>query len=220
MFALRIAVIMKGEQMSRPKAFVAYLVYLTVCLLLPGYSHGKENRTHYKNVYSNQILGIEFGFPNDLDVYQQGNDLFLVVRSSQQKKWQFLDRDLVSKLMSGKRAVEPESYVLHIRVQKGIFDEVNKNEKVFAHHNGVVKGDLGRFGLMKAKPISAFGWNGYETQVICTVFDPKTGPHAAGGDCYWAIGSNGETTFVSDTLGDAKYLKLAGQVTRSIRLLP
>lgn len=191
-----------------------------LCIFVSDLSHAKENESHYKNVYVNPMLGIEFRYPKNLVVYQQGNDLFLAERSSQQKEWRFLDRDLVSKVMSGKRAVEPESYVLHIRVQKGSFDEINMKEKVFAPQNGIMMGDLGRFGLMKAKPITANGWKGYETKVICSVFDPKTGPHAAGGDCYWAIGSNGETTFVVDTLGDVKYLKLAGQIIRSIRFFP
>ena len=186
--------------------------------ILPGVSHAKAGEGHSRNRYANPTLGIEFIYPKNLVVYQQGNDLFLGESSSRPKEWRFLDRDLVSKLMSGKRTVEPESYVLHIRVRKGSFDEINMNEKAFSPQNGVMMGDLGRFGLMKAKPIVASGWKGYETQVICSVFDPKTGPHAAGGDCYWAIGSNGEEGFVVDTLGNARYLKLAGQVVRTIQL--
>ena len=192
----------------------------TACLMLSiltGVSHAKAGEGYSKNRYVNPMLGIEFHYPKHLDVYQQGNDLFLAERSSQPKEWRFLDRDLVSKLMSGKRAVEPESYVIHIRVQKGSFDEINKKEKVFTPQNGIMMGDLGRFGLMKAKPIAASGWKGYETKVICSVFDPKIGPHAAGGECYWAIGSNGVESFVVDTLGYARYALLAKQVTLSIR---
>ena len=186
--------------------------------ILTGVSHANAGEGYSRNRYVNPTLGIEFSYPKNLVVYQQGSDLFLAERSSQPKEWRFLDRDLVSKVFSGKRAVEPESYVLHIRVRKGNFDEINRKEKVFTLQNGIMMGDLGRFGLMKAKPIAASGWKGYETQVICSVFDPKTGPHAAGGDCYWAIGSNGEESFVVDTLGDARYLKLARQVVRTIRI--
>ena len=204
----------------RLQSFIIYILSLAVWVFVPGFSNAKDNESPCNNLYVNLMLGIEFHHPKNLDVYQQGNDLFLAERSSQPKEWQFLDRDLVSKVISGKRAVEPESYVLHIRVQKGSFDEINRKEKVFSAQSGIMMGDLGRFDFMKAKPVSASGWIGYETQVICSVFDPKTGPHSAGGDCYWAIGSNGDTTFVVDTLGDVKYLKLAGQIIRSIRFFP
>ena len=203
--------------MSFQRVFLLNAAWLTLSMLT-SVSHANAGEGHSRNRYVNPTLGIEFSYPKNLVVYQQGNDLFLAEPSSLQKEWQFLGRDLVSKVLSGKRAVEPESYVLHIRVLKGSYDEINRKEKVFTPQNGIVMGDLGRFGLMKAKPIAASGWKGYETQVICSVFDPKTGPHAAGGDCYWAIGSNGEESFVVDTLGDARYLKLARQVVRTIRI--
>lgn len=203
--------------MSFQRFFFVSAAWL-ILSILTGVSHAKAGEGHSRNRYVNPTLGIEFSYPKKLVVYQQGNDLFLAEPSSRPKEWRFLDRDLVSKVFSGKRAVEPESYVLHIRVRKGSFDEINLKEKVFSPQNGVMMGDLGRFGLMKAKPIAASGWKGYETQVICFVSDPKTGPHAAGGDCYWAIGSDGEEGFVVDTLGNARYLKLAGQVVRTIQL--
>jgi hypothetical protein len=203
--------------MLRQQSWFIYILSLLLWLVNPSFSNAKGNETSYNNLYVNLMLGIEFRHPENLDVYQQGNDLFLAERLPQPKEWRFLDRDLVSKLMSGKRAVEPESYVIHIRVQKGSFDEINKKEKVLSDQNGIMMGDLGRFGLMKAMPIAARGWKGYETKVFCSVFDPKTGPHAAGGDCYWAIGSNGVESFVVDTLGDARYALLAKQVTLSIR---
>ena len=204
----------------RLQSFIIYILSLAVWVFVPGFSNAKDNESPCNNLYVNLMLGIEFHHPKNLDVYQQGNDLFLAERSSQPKEWRFLDRDLVSKVISGKRAVEPESYVLHIRVQKGSFDEINRKEKVFSDQNGIMMGDLGRFGLMKAMPIAARGWKGYETQVICSIFDPITGPHGAGGDCYWAVGSNGKIAFVADTLGDSMYLKLASQVIGSIRLFP
>ena len=203
--------------MSFQRAFFVSAAWLMLSILT-GVSHANAGEGHSRNRYVNPTLGIEFSYPKNLVVYQQGNDLFLAEPSSRPKEWRFLDRDLVSKLMSGKRAVEPESYVLHIRVRKGSFDEINMKEKAFSLQNGVMMGELGRFGLMKTKPIVASGWKGYETQVICSVFDPKTEPHAAGGDCYWAIGSNGEEGFVVDTLGNARYLKLAVQVVRTIQL--
>lgn len=188
--------------------------------LCPVFSRAQENGTHHKNHYLNEKLGVEFRYPKNLAVYQQGNDLFLDERSSQPKEWRFLDRDLVSKIMSGKRAVAPESYVLHIRVQNGSFDEINRIVKVFEPQNGILMGDLGRFGVTKAMPISAGKWKGFQTQVICSVMNPETRHHATGGECYWAIGSNGEKGFVADTLGNSRHAKLAEKVIGSIRLSP
>lgn len=205
--------------MSFRRVFLLSAAWLML-FMLTGVGYAKAGEVHSTKRYISSTLGIEFRYPKHLDVYQQGSDLFLAESSSRPNEWRFLDRDLVSKLMSGKRAVVPESYVLHIRVRKGSFDEINMKEKVFSPQNGVMMGDLGRFGHMKAKPIAASGWKGYETQVICSVFDPKTGPHAAGGDCYWAIGSNRDKGFVADTSGNSRHVKLAERVIRSIQLSP
>jgi hypothetical protein len=45
-------------------------------------------------------------------------------------------------------------------------------------------------------------WTGRPTGTIsCGVSDPETGFHAAGGDCFWAVMSNGKRAVVVDTEG-------------------
>jgi hypothetical protein len=173
-----------------------------------------------KLIYKDPELGIQFEYPYGYSVRKQGNDLFVVKGNPENRSWVFLDRDRVSKLFSGKRAVSPESYAVHIRVKSGSFWSINAEEEVFVSDGGVVMSNLGRFGSQRAKEVKTKTWSGYKTEVICTLIDHKTGSHAAGGMCFWAIGSNGQQTFIVDTLGKTSHLKGAPAIVNTIQLLP
>lgn len=173
-----------------------------------------------KLIYKDPELGIQFEYPYGYSVLKQGNDLFVVKGNPENRSWVFLDRDRVSKLFSGKRAVSSESYAVHIRVKSGSFWSINAEEEVFVSDGGVVMSNLGRFGFQRAREVKTKTWSGYKTEVICTLIDPKTGPHAAGGTCFWAVGSDNQTAFVIDTLGQSNDIKFAEAIVRTIRLTP
>ncbi|CAB3755114.1 hypothetical protein GQ57_12890 [Burkholderia sp. MSh2] len=45
------------------------------------------------------------------------------------------------------------------------------------------------------------GWRGMRATITCGISDPDSGFHAAGGDCYWAVLSNGRRAAVVNTEG-------------------
>lgn len=45
------------------------------------------------------------------------------------------------------------------------------------------------------------GWKGMQATIACGISDKETGFHAAAGDCYWAVLSNGVRAVVIDTEG-------------------
>lgn len=190
-----------------------------LCLLsLTSFSHAETGR--HNLVYKDSALGIQFHYPDGYSIHKQGNDLFVSKSNKAYQSWVFLDRDRVSKLLSGKRAVSPETYFAHIRVTKGNFQTTNAEEEVFITNGVSVMSNLGRFKPQRAKSLKTKTWSGYETEVICSIFDPETGPHAAGGNCFWAIGSNNQTAFVIDTLGEESHLKVVEVILKTIQITP
>jgi len=52
-----------------------------------------------------------------------------------------------------------------------------------------------------AESITGNGWQGIKTIITCGVPDKKTGFHAGGAGCLWAIISNDKRSIVADTQG-------------------
>jgi hypothetical protein len=52
-----------------------------------------------------------------------------------------------------------------------------------------------------AEHFSGSGWQGIHATVSCGISDPESGFHAAAGDCYWAVVSNGKHSIIADTEG-------------------
>jgi uncharacterized protein len=48
---------------------------------------------------------------------------------------------------------------------------------------------------------SGAGWRGMRATIACGISDPESGFHSAGGDCYWAVLSNGKRAAVANTEG-------------------
>ncbi|MGS0893901.1 lysozyme inhibitor LprI family protein [Burkholderia stagnalis] len=48
---------------------------------------------------------------------------------------------------------------------------------------------------------SGAGWRGMHATITCGISDPETGFHAAGGECYWAVLSDGKRAAVANTEG-------------------
>jgi uncharacterized protein len=60
---------------------------------------------------------------------------------------------------------------------------------------------FGRFKPVQVDRFSGRGWTGMEAVVICGTEDKETGFHAAGGECLWAVLSNGRRSILATTDG-------------------
>ncbi|MCA3789890.1 lysozyme inhibitor LprI family protein [Burkholderia sp.] len=81
-------------------------------------------------------------------------------------------------------------------------------EPVAEKEAGFVKQDDGKwvtsYGPGIPQDVERFsgpGWRGMRATITCGISDPETGFHAAGGECYWAVLSNGKRSAVAGTQG-------------------
>lgn len=187
-------------------------------ILLPISGQASGCGTQWK-IYRNTELDIEFCHPDKLVVQIEGQGVYVLARRSGAHSKTILsdkNRDL---LFNGKRMLEPSDYVAHIKLERGDFNSVNSREKIFIHNRGSIRAGIGRFHNAPARVIRFSGWSGYQTEIICSSSDPETGFHAAGGQCLWVLGSNGQHTFVLDTLGDPSDVTTAKKIVKTLRLL-
>lgn len=143
-----------------------------------------------------------------------------MARSSESHARTTLSHNNADLILNGKRMLEPSNYVVHIKAARGDFAAANAQEKIFVNDKGVVRAGIGRFKNGPAQVAQFGGWVGYKAEIICSTSDPKTGFHAAGGQCLWVVGSDGQHNFVLDTLGAPTDASTAWQITKSLRLLP
>lgn len=169
--------------------------------------------------YRNTELGIAFCHPNKLVVQTEGQDIYVLTRRSGAHAKTILSHKNRDLLFNGKRMLEPNDYVVHIMMGRGDFIAANTQEKIFFYDKGAVRAGIGRFDNLPAKIVRFGSWSGYQSEIICSTSDPKTGFHAAGGQCLWVIGSDGQNNFVLDTLGDPSDVTTALKIVKSLRLL-
>jgi len=113
----------------------------------------------------------------------------------------------------------PEDYALEIcSVEKGlndaaydsgIFDKSDKDNWITIAGPGSSK---------TADVISQEGWHGIQAIIDCGIDDPTTGFHAAAGDCYWAVASNGRRSLIVDTQGLYRDFDIVSRIMKSLRL--
>lgn len=187
-------------------------------VLLPISAQASDCGAQWKS-YRNAELGIVFCHPIKLVVQTEGQDIYVLARRSGAHSKTVLsdkNRDL---LFNGKRILVPSDYVAHIKLERGDFNAVNSREKIFIHDQGSIRAGIGRFNNGPVQVIRVSGWSGYQTEIICSTSDPKTGFHAAGGQCLWVMGSNGQHSFVLDTQGDPSDVTTAKKIVKTMRLL-
>ncbi len=129
--------------------------------------------------YSDKTLGIEFLYPSNRKLTRQGNDVYL----------------------SAARMPEGHDYLIHFKVGKGDFKTANAEESLFEERAGKWIAAIGRFENPPAETISGAGWKGLRTTITCSISNRKTGFHAAGGQCFWGLISDGRRYVVADTSG-------------------
>lgn len=91
-------------------------------------------------------------------------------------------------------------HIINFEIHSGDFDKAVSESNIFENRDGVWYADIGRFQNPPADSISGQGWKGIKTIITCGI-DDELGFHAAGGECLWAIISNGKRYIVANTDG-------------------
>lgn len=78
----------------------------------------------------------------------------------------------------------------------------------------------GRFMPVEVESFRVNGNPGLRAVISCGISDPETGFHAAGGECLWAVVSDGERSAVISSSGFGNGLEAAEVAVASLRFRP
>jgi hypothetical protein len=110
-----------------------------------------------------------------------------------------------------------DDYTLALEVFAGPLEQVATNQTIFRHEGSTwVAG--GRGVDHPAAAIAGPGWHGIEAVVDCGASD-STGFHAAGGECLWAVLSDGRRSIVADTQGTVPVTDELRAIIQSVRFV-
>lgn len=102
----------------------------------------------------------------------------------------------------------------------GPLDAVAKDQAGFEKNaQGVLMTTWGRFEPVPVQPFTARGGAGLKATVTCGI-DDENGFHAAGGECLWAVVSNGTRSVVATTQGVIGLDAQTMQTLASVRFVP
>lgn len=214
---------MCGKSGRAPLLDNGFPVRVIVCiwgLLICGHAMATNcgAEKHNLKTYNNLELGIEFCFPSGLIVQTEGHDIYVLDSRAAPRRNGTHGENPSELLMNGKRMHEPYDYLLPIKVGQGDWGAANHDEGIFDCNIDSCQSNIGRFKPVTALHIGGHSWKGYKAEIICSREDAKTGFHAAGGVCLWALGSNSQSYFVLDTSGSKASARLARGVIKSLRL--
>lgn len=214
---------MCGKSGRAPLLDNGFPVRVIVCiwgLLICGHAMATNcgAEKHNLKTYNNPELGIEFCLPSGLVVQTEGHNIYVLDSRAAPRRNGTHGENRSELLMNGKRMHEPYDYLLQIKVRQGNFFTANHREGIFDCKYDLCRSNIGRFKPTTAEPVNGRGWKGYKVEIICSREDAKTGFHAAGGVCFWALGSDSQRYFVLDTSGDEANVRLGRSVIKSLRL--
>lgn len=137
------------------------------------------NRYSWK-VFNDDKMGIEFEYPSNRTVrVDYSTNSISIIGSSMQSS----------------------DYIINFEMHAGDFEKTVAESGDFEKRDDIWYASIGRFENPPAESITGNGWKGIKTIITCGVSDKETGFHAAGGECLWAIISNGERSIIADTQG-------------------
>lgn len=111
--------------------------------------------------------------------------------------------------------------LLTIEVHDGALEAVAAGEAGFVRDaDGKLMTTYGRFEPVPVETFEVDGKQGLRAVVACGISDPETGFHAAGGECLWAVVSDGERSVVISSSGYGNGLEAAEAALASLRFLP
>ncbi|WP_193100063.1 lysozyme inhibitor LprI family protein [Burkholderia sp. Z1] len=94
------------------------------------------------------------------------------------------------------------NYFIAFEIVDGALEPVAEKEAGFEKQDdGKWMTTYGRSAAQEVERFSGAGWRGMRATITCGISDPETGFHAAGGECYWAVLSNGTRSAVANTQG-------------------
>ncbi len=91
-------------------------------------------------------------------------------------------------------------YLIEFKVVNGPLEAVARSEAGFEPQGGRWMTTFGRFDPVPVERFSGSGWTGMRATVTCGI-DDTNGFHAAAGECFWAVISDGRRSVVADTQG-------------------
>lgn len=128
--------------------------------------------------YTDPMLGVQLMVPSNRRVVRKGNELSICSFRSRYG-----------------------DYLIHFVVGNGDLEDGAKASGIFEKRDGAWHPLTTGIGTAPARQIKGDGWSGMMTVITCEIHDPETGPHAAAGECLWAVASDGKRYIVADTPG-------------------
>ena len=108
-----------------------------------------------------------------------------------------------------------------VEVHEGALESVAAEEAGFVRDaSGKLMTTYGRFEPVPVESFQVNGNAGVRATITCGISDPETGFHAAGGECLWAVVSDGERSVVISSSGFGNGLEAAEAALASLRFLP
>ena len=92
-----------------------------------------------------------------------------------------------------------------------------RDEAGFQRDHGQWMTTYGRFGPAPVETFSGTGWTGMKAVITCGISD-ENGFHAAAGECFWAVISQGGHSIVASTEGDSDWRRDASAILQTVTL--
>ncbi|HEY1224311.1 MAG TPA: hypothetical protein VGE54_03705 [Brevundimonas sp.] len=110
--------------------------------------------------------------------------------------------------------------LFNVEVHEGALDAVAAEEAGFVRNaDGKLMTTYGRFMPVEVESFRVNSNPGLRAVISCGISDPETGFHAAGGECLWAVVSDGKRTAVIASSGFGNGLEAAEAAVASLRFL-
>lgn len=103
-------------------------------------------------------------------------------------------------MIRGRFGGRPDEQLMTFQAFDGPLEQVAENEAGFEPRDG---GWFTTYGRSQPKAVERFqgpGWTGMQATITCGISD-ETGFHAAGGECYWGVVSDGRRSILITTDG-------------------
>lgn len=119
-------------------------------------------------------------------------------------------------MILGRFGGRPDEPLMTFQVFNGPLEQVAESEAGFEPRDGGWFTTYGRFQPQTVERFQGPGWTGMQAVITCGISDDETGFHAAGGECYWGVVSDGRRSVLITTDGLAG---LDGATRRSVETL-
>lgn len=103
-------------------------------------------------------------------------------------------------VLEGRYAGKPGVELMRFEAFEGDLEAIAEREAGFERRDGGWFTTYGRGTPQAARPFAGPNWRGLEATITCGISD-ETGFHAAGGECYWGVASDGRTSILITTDG-------------------